>query len=78
MWDKGSLTISETTSKFEGEWQCFASNMHGRSMSSFAHLEMNRLYPYPPGQGVKMMRVSPGEALKVGQTANIYRYSSVV
>ena len=57
--------MTEATANFEGDWQCFASNMHGTSMSSFSALKMNSMAYYPPGRYVKTMIASPGEALKV-------------
>ena len=60
VWDKGSLTINETTANFVGEWQCFAGNMHGKSMSAPVQLVMNSIGYYPPGQSVRIIYASPG------------------
>ena len=63
VWEKGLLTVSETTANFEGEWQCFARNRYGKSMSSPVQLVMNSIAHYPPGQSVRIIRASRGECL---------------
>jgi len=65
VWNKGSMTISQTTANYEGEWQCFAKNQYGKSMSAYVEMIMNTMASYPPGQTVKPYTASQGEMLKL-------------
>ena len=69
-WSGGTMIIQVTTAIFEGEYQCFASNQHGTSMSAFTELEMNVLADYPE-RTVLNYQVTNGDRLMVGNFSKI-------
>jgi len=65
VWNKGSITIISTTANYEGDWQCFAKNQYGKSMSTYAKLVMTTMGAYPPGQTARKYTANQGEKLKL-------------
>ena len=63
--EDGTLKIKQASAIDEGTYQCFASNDHGKTMSSHSKLTRAMIGSYPANVDVRQYIATAGEHLKI-------------